>query len=87
VTLKFAWEEKYWEALLEFSAEELHHRIDVATKAIEQRVEQLRHTGQGSGEEHRAIDDAKRVLRVMARTECHGGRSTKPVSAQSELAS
>ena len=87
MTLKFAWEEKYREALLESSAEGLDERIEVASKAIDQRVEQLRHTGQDSGEEQRAIDDAKRVLRVLTRTECQPGCSTKSVSAQTELAS
>jgi hypothetical protein len=87
VTLKFAWEEKYREALLELSAEDLHQRIEAATEAIEQRAEQLSLTGQNSGEEQRAIDDAKRLLSVLARTECQEGGSTKPVSAQTELAS
>jgi hypothetical protein len=86
VNLKFAWEEKYREALLESRVDELHQRIEVATKAIEQRVEQMRHIGEGSDEERRAIDDAKRVLRVLARTECQAGRSTKPLSAEGELA-
>jgi hypothetical protein len=86
VSLKFAWEEKYREALLESSVEGLHQRIEVATKAIEQRVGQLRHTGQGSDEERRAIDDAKRVLRVLARIEFQAGRSTKALSVEGELA-
>jgi hypothetical protein len=80
MTLKFAWEEKYREALLESGVEGLDKRVDAATNAIEQRVEQLGYTGQGS-------DDAKRVLRVLTRTECQPGRSTDPVSAQTELAS
>lgn len=87
MTLKFVWEEKYREALLESSVEGLDARIEVATKAIEQRAEQLRRSGQGFGEEHRAIDDAKRMLRVLDRTECQVGRSITPVSIQTELAS
>ena len=87
VTLKFAWEKPYREALLEFSSEALHHRIQVATEAIEQRAEQLRQAEPSSGEEHRAIDDAKRALRVLARTECQAGQATGPVLARNEVAS
>jgi hypothetical protein len=87
VTSSFAREEKYREALLESTVDGLDERIKVATKAIEQRAEQLKPTSDGSGEEQRAIDDAKRVLRVLTRSKRRAGRSTKAALAQTELAS
>jgi predicted nucleic acid-binding Zn-ribbon protein len=87
VTLKFVWEEKYRGALLELSAEELQQRIDAARNAIEQRVEELERTGESSAEEQQAIDDAIRALRVLARTECQGGRPPEFVLSKSESVS
>jgi hypothetical protein len=69
VTIKFVWQEKYTEALLELNREELPRRITVAEEAIYQRIEELRHSGMSSTEERCAIDDALRGLRVLARSE------------------
>jgi len=84
LNLKFGWEEKYREALLELSPEELQQRIDAARRAIEQRIEALGRTGESSGEEQRAIDDAMRALRVLARTECQTQRAPAGACSQSE---
>jgi hypothetical protein len=64
------WRQKYTEALLELRPEELPRRIEVALKAIEQRARKLEPKSDISAEEQRAIDDAVRMLRVLADKEC-----------------
>ena len=60
------WQQKYTEALLELRPEELPRRIRAALMAIEQRAQALEQRGESSAEEHLAIQDAKRKLRVLA---------------------
>jgi hypothetical protein len=66
-----AWPELYRDALLELRPEELPRRINDAEKAILQRIAELRRDDYDSEEESRALDDALRGLRVLARTECN----------------
>jgi len=87
VTSRFAWEGKYREALLELGPEELQPRIDAARRAIEQRLEELGRTRENCGDEQRAIDDAMRVLRVLAKTECQVRSPVEPVMTRIESAS
>jgi len=75
VTLNCVWQEKYTEAMLELNREELPRRIEVAEKAIYQRLEELEHTAAASTEELCAIRDALRGLRVLAKTECPSPRT------------
>ncbi len=56
-------------ALLELGPDELRQRIDVAEKAIQLRMEELRRDDSGSDEERRALDDALRSLRVLSVSE------------------
>jgi hypothetical protein len=85
--MSFAWQEKYREALLALSPDELQRRIEAARKAIEQRVEERARTGDTSGEEQQAIDDAIRGLRVLARTECQTQNPERSVVSPGESAS
>lgn len=78
---------KYREALLELSPEELPRRIDAAERAIHQRIEELGRTGDGSGEERQAMEDALRGLRVLARTEGQTQRAIESDLAGNEVAS
>jgi hypothetical protein len=82
-----AWQERYREALMELSPEELSRRIDAAEKAIHQRIEELRGAAAVSPEEQQAIDDALRGLRVLAKTECRVQRQPESGPAQDEVAS
>lgn len=84
MTIKFAWQEKYTEALLEISDEALPRRIDAAEKAIYRRIEELNHAGLGSVDERYAIDDALRGLRVLARSTGQTQRSLKSGGLQNE---
>lgn len=69
MSVKSAWLEKYQQALLELEPEELTRRIEIAEKAIFERVEELGSLGVPSGEEQHALDDALRALRVLAKTQ------------------
>jgi hypothetical protein len=69
VTMHTLWKELYQAALVEVQPEELRRRLAAAEKAICQRVEELRQTDTGSGEELRAINDALRALRALAQSE------------------
>ncbi len=86
VTTKFVWQEKYAEALLELSQEELPRRIDAAEKAIYQRIEELKYAGVTVCEERCAIDDALRGLRVLAKSESRSHPLPKTGRAQDEVA-
>lgn len=86
MTIKFAWQEKYTEALLELSREELPRRIDAAEKAIYQRIEELKYPGFNSTEERCAIDDALRGLRALARSESVRQPSAKAGGPRNEVA-
>jgi len=81
------WEERYREALLELSPEELPRRMDVAEKAIQQRIEELERAGVGSSRERQAIEDALRGLRVLAKTERQTLRPIDSGLAGSKVAS
>jgi hypothetical protein len=87
VTIRFTWQEKYTEAMLELNREELPRRIDAAEKAIYQRVQELKSAGATSAEELWAINDALRGLRVLAKTECSPQPSPQAGAPQSEVAS
>ena len=87
MTINFAWQEKYTEALLELNPEELPRRIGAAEKAIHERVEELKSSAAVSTEELWAINDALRGLRVLAKTECPTPRSPDPGTAQGQVAS
>ena len=87
MTINFAWQEKYTEALLELNPEELRRRIGAAEKAIYERVEELKSAAAVSTEELWAINDALRGLRVLAKTECPTRRSADPGTAQGQVAS
>jgi hypothetical protein len=87
VTLKFAWQEKYTEAMLELNREQLPQRIDAAEKVICQRLEELKHAADASTEELSAISDALRGLRVLTKTECSPQGTSAVVMAQSGVAS
>src|SRR5215831_162274 len=64
-----SWEQIYQAALVELQPGEMRQRIEAAEKAIYQRVEQLKQSKAGSGDELWAIHDALRRLRVLAETE------------------
>jgi hypothetical protein len=85
MTMKFAWQEKYTEALLELNREELPQRIKAAEKAIYQRIEELKNSAACSAEELWALNDALRGLRVLVQTECP--RPAEAGIGQSEVAS
>jgi thymidylate synthase ThyX len=87
VTINFAWQGKYAEALLELNREELPRRIEAAEKAIYQRLEELKHAAATSAEELWAINDALRGLRVLAKTECPPQRSPEAGGPQTGVAS
>jgi hypothetical protein len=88
LTLKFGWEEKYREAILALSPEELQQKIFAARRAIEERIaELLRRSDESSGEEQRAIGDAMRALRVLDRSECQSQTALEYASVKSELPS
>ena len=86
MTVQFAWQEKYAEALLELNPELLAQRIVAAETAIYQRLEGLKHAGASSNEELWAISDALRGLRALAKRECPGQRSSQPPIPQGEVA-
>lgn len=85
--MNVTWQEKYREALLELSPEELPRRIEAAEKAIQQRIEDAERSGQLSSEEQRAIDDAVRGLRLLAKTECKAKQPQEPTLCGREEAS
>jgi predicted phage gp36 major capsid-like protein len=85
MTTSPSWRELYRAALLEVEHEELRRRIDEAEKAVYQRSEELKRSGNCSGEERQAMTDAIRALHLLAQTECRGSTGTgKP---QMEVAS
>ena len=64
-----SWREAYQAALLEIRPEELRQRIDEAEGAIRQQMDDLRRSDSSSQEERQALDDALRMLRMLAATE------------------
>jgi hypothetical protein len=82
-----SWQEKYREALLESNPEELQRRIDAAGRAIQKRIEELGESAGSSSEEQRAVEDALRRLRVLARTECRTQGLMQPGLVESKAAS
>jgi hypothetical protein len=86
VTIKFAWQEKYTEAMLEPSLQELPPRIAAAEKVIYQRIEELKSAGFSSTEERCAIDDALRGLRVLTRSASQPQSSPKAGEPPKEVA-
>jgi hypothetical protein len=87
VTANVTWQELYRTALLELRPEELRLRIDIAEKAIQQRLAELRGTDSNSEEDLRARDDALRGLRILASTECKAPQSTPQGCVRSEVRS
>jgi hypothetical protein len=87
LTMNFAWQGKYTEAMLELNREELPRRIDAAEEAIYQRLEELEHAPKTFAEELWALSDALRGLRVLAKTECQAGRSPEAGRPQRQEAS
>jgi hypothetical protein len=85
--MKHPWRELYQAALLEVRPEELWQRIGEAEKAIQQRIEELRCSDTSSEDECQVLDDALRMLRFMANTECKSLRPTVSGSDQDEVAS
>lgn len=66
---KETWRDLYQTALLELGPDELRQKIDVAEKAIQLRMEELRREDSSSEEERRALDDALRSLGVLSVSE------------------
>jgi hypothetical protein len=86
VTINFAWQGKYTEALLELDREKLPLRIEIAEKAIFQRIEELKQNKADSADELWAINDALRGLQVLAKSECAGQCPPKAGVPQGEVA-
>jgi hypothetical protein len=76
VNSTFGWQELYRAALLELRMEDLSERIEEAEKAIQQRIAELRSDDSGTEEECHALDDALRMLRALAVTECKAPGTT-----------
>jgi hypothetical protein len=70
VIREISWRQLHRAALLELNPEQLQERIEVAEKAIQQRMTELRQDDCGPDGESRELDDALRGLRVLAVTEC-----------------
>ena len=87
MSVKSAWLEKYQQALLELEPEELTRRIEIAEKAIRERVEELGTSGVASADEHHALDDALRGLRVLAKTKVSTQHRREYDTAGNEVAS
>jgi hypothetical protein len=85
--IKYLWRDLYQAALLEVRPEELWLRIGEAEKAIQRRIEELRGSDTSSGDECQALDDASRMLRFIASTECRTPLPTVPTSNQDKAAS
>ncbi len=78
VTVNISWRDLYRAALLELSPEQLRERIEVAEKAIQHRMIELRQDDFSSDGESRELEDALRGLRVLTVTECKPPRLTAP---------
>jgi hypothetical protein len=87
MTLNIAWQDLYQAALLELRPEELRLRIEVAERAIQQRIAELRRDDSSSSDESQALDDALEGLRVLASTECEPVSSTVSGLIKREMAS
>jgi len=74
-------------ALLELGPDELRHKIHVAEKAIQLRMEELRRDDSSSEEERRELDDALRSLRVLSTSEFNSSDSIPSISAQKQATS
>ena|SRR5580692_3977822 len=70
ITMNISWQELYKAALIELDPEQLQRRIYAAETAICERSEELRQAGNQVNEEHDAMADAVRALRVLAQSEC-----------------
>ncbi len=85
---KYSWQEFYEAALLELRPEALQQRINEAEKAIQQRIAELRRNDSSSAEEEgHALDDALRMLRFLASTECKIPGATVPGPTQGQATS
>jgi hypothetical protein len=69
VAIENSWKELHRAALLELNPHELHLRIAVAEKAIQERIEELRRGDSPCQEERQALDDGLRSLRILASLE------------------
>jgi len=81
---KYSWQEIYEAALLELHPEALQQRIGEAEKVNQQRIAERRRNHSSSAEECHALDDALRMLRFLASTECKIPRATVPGSTQGQ---
>jgi hypothetical protein len=86
MTINPAWQEQYQAALLESNPEELPRRIEAAGRAIQERIEELGESAGSSSNEQRAIEDALRTLRVLAKTECRTQGPLQPGLVESKVA-
>jgi hypothetical protein len=76
---KQGWWELYQSAMVEIVPAELQNRIDVANKAMNQRVEELASRDDIEAiEERRQLSQALQGLRTLRRLECHS--SVSPTS-------
>jgi hypothetical protein len=65
VQVRTNWVELYRAALIETDRAKLRDRIEAARKVLHERVGELAQNGNGSAEEHQAIDDALRALHSL----------------------
>jgi hypothetical protein len=84
---KYGWQELYQSAVLELRIEDLPQRIAAAENAIQQRITELRSDDSGAAEEHLALDDALRMLRFLAVTECKAPNTTAAGTIPEQAAS
>jgi hypothetical protein len=87
VNSQFQWQQLYRAALLEVRTEDLDERIAAAEKAIQQRIAELRRDDSSPGEEYHALDDALRMLRAVAVTECKAPGTTGSGSTEEQATS
>jgi hypothetical protein len=66
VTANFAERERYMEAFVELSGDQLPQRIENADRAIHRRIEERQPRGGCFGEEQQARADRQRILGVRA---------------------
>jgi hypothetical protein len=81
------WRDLFRMALLELGPDELRHKIYVAEKAIQLRLEGHRRDDSSSEEERRALDDARRGLRVLNVSELKSSDSIPSILTQKQATS
>jgi hypothetical protein len=83
----YGWQELYRSAVLELQLEDLPQRISAAENAIQRRITELRSDDSGAAEEYIACDDALRMLRFLAVTECKPPNTTAGGTTPKQAAS